>query len=112
MKTVVKRIPRVTAAALLLGAALGMAVPAISVAGDGAATASVRIADLNLSVKSGQRMLERRTASAINKVCPLRGSIAGPRSSALKAHRECAQSVRNSVQEQLLERGGRQVAGT
>lgn len=97
---------------LVLCAALGLSAPAISIAGGKPATAVVQIHDLNLATANGQRTLERRTASAIDKVCPFRGSIAGPRSSSRTAHRECAQAVRMSVQQQLRERGGRPVAGT
>jgi UrcA family protein len=112
MKFEAKKIVTAPTAALLLAGALGICAPAISVAGAKPATAVVQASDLNLATARGQRTLERRTASAINKVCPLRGSVAGPRSNSLTAYRECAQSVRNSVKQQLAERGGRSVAGT
>jgi UrcA family protein len=107
-----KNILRAPAAVLVFGAAIGLSVPAISLAGGKPATAVVQVNDLNLATASGMRALENRTAAAIEKVCPLRGSIAGPRSNSYTAHRECAQSVRFSVQQQIRERGGRPVAGT
>jgi UrcA family protein len=110
MKFEAKKILRSPAAALLLGGAIAMTAPAISIAGAPPATAVVQASDLNLATANGQRTLKRRTESAIDKVCPLRGSVVGSNSGA--AHRECAQSVRNSVKQQLIERGGRSVAGT
>jgi UrcA family protein len=112
MSISIKKVLRAPAAVLVIGAAIGLSVPAISVAGDKAATAVVQVTDLNLATASGKRALENRTAAAIEKVCPLRGSIAGPRSNSYVAHRACAQSVRLSVQHQIHERGGRTVAGT
>jgi UrcA family protein len=112
MSSSMMRVLRAPAAVLVFGAALGLSVPVISLAGGKPATAAVQVSDLNLATASGRRALENRTASAIDKVCPLRGSIAGPRSSSYSEHRECAQAVRNSVQQQLHERGGRPVAGT
>lgn len=112
MKSVTKKLLRAPAAVLVMGAALGLSMPAVSLAGGKPATAVVQVNDLNLATASGKRTLENRTASAIDKVCPLRGSIAGPRSSSRTAHRECAQAVRLSVQQQLRERGARPVAGT
>lgn len=110
MKIEAKKLLRVPATALLLGAALGMSVPAISLAGP-PATASVQVSDLNLSTVSGQRKLERRTARAIEEVCPVSGSATSARATSSAAHRECAQSVRSSVKEQLDDRGARAVAG-
>jgi UrcA family protein len=112
MSISIKKVLRAPAAVLVIGAAIGLSVPAISLAGDKAATAVVQVTDLNLATASGKRALENRTAAAIEKVCPLRGSIAGPRSNSYVAHRECAQKVRLSVQHQIHERGGRTVAGT
>lgn len=112
MKFAMKKSLRASAAVLVLGTAIGLSVPAISLAGGKPATAVVQVNDLNLATASGMRALENRTAAAIEKVCPLRGSIAGPRSNSYTAHRECAQSVRFSVQQQIRERGGRPVAGT
>jgi UrcA family protein len=112
MSLAMKKVLRAPAAVLVLGAAIGLSVPAISLAGGKPATAVVQVNDLNLATASGMRALENRTAAAIEKVCPLRGSIAGPRSNSYTAHRECAQAVRLSVQQQIRERGGRPVAGT
>jgi UrcA family protein len=102
---------RAPVAALLFVAALGVSVPATSVANDKLATVRVQVSDLNLSTADGQRNLERRTANAIEQVCPLRGSATGSRSTTQAAHRECAQSVRLSVKEQLGDHGARAVAG-
>lgn len=105
----VKLFLNASAAALLLGTTLGLAAPVM--ASEGFATAGVKLEDLNLSTVSGQRALARRTASAIEVVCPLRGSIASaPRADARVAHRECARSVRVSVQQQLGEQGTRALA--
>jgi UrcA family protein len=112
MKFEAKTILRAPAAALLLVGALAITAPAVSLAGGKPATAVVQASDLNLSTAQGKRTLDRRTASAINKVCPLRGSVAGPRPNSHSAYVECAQTVRNSVKQQLIERGGRSVAGT
>ena len=112
MKFETKRILRVPATALLLVGAIGLCTPAIGVAGAKPETAVVQASDLNLATARGKRTLERRTASAINKVCPLRGSVVNGRTDSRSAYRECAQSVRNSVKQQLVDRGGRPVAGT
>lgn len=108
MKFEAKKYLRVPVAAALLAAA-GFAVPTITLAGP--PVARVQVSDLNLATKGGQRSLERRTASAIDRVCPERGSAAGPRSRGSAAHHECAQSVRSSVQQQLRDRGAHPVAG-
>ena len=79
MKFEAKKILRAPAAALLLAGAFGLCAPAISIAGAKPATAVVQASDLNLSTARGKRTLERRTASAINKVCPLRGSVVNGR---------------------------------
>jgi UrcA family protein len=99
-------------AALLLGATLGTSVPAVCVAGNEPVTATVQIADLNLATTHGKKTLARRTASAVDKVCPVRGSIAGPRGGYATARRECAQTVHSSVEKQLVERRGHSVVGT
>lgn len=99
-------------ATLLLGAALGLGLPAISLAdAQDAATTTVKVADLNLSTASGQRKLEKRTASAIEQVCPAQGSAASSRSTSSAEHRACAQTVRAEVKQQLDERGSRAMAG-
>lgn len=103
------KILRVPAAALLLAAALGVTIPAVSLANE-EAKASVQVSDLNLASKGDQRRLERRTAAAIEQVCPLRGSVSGPRAITNAARRECVQTVRASVKQQLDERGARAVA--
>lgn len=110
MKTECRRMdaPR---AAFLLAAVLGLCVPAAAMAEEDEARASVQVSDLNLSTPGGQRALERRVASAIEAVCPSEGSASGPRSTVRAQHRECAQSVRASVKQQLDERGSRAVAG-
>jgi UrcA family protein len=110
MKTEMKFL-RAPVAALLFVAALGASVPATALANDKVATARVQVSDLDLSTARGQRGLERRTANAIEQVCPLRGSAMGPRSTTNAAHRECAQSVRLSVKEQVGDHGARAVAG-
>jgi UrcA family protein len=102
MKTSLKHLFRAPAAALLVTAALGLSVPAASFAADrDVLTARVKVSDLNLSTASGQRQLARRTSSAIEQVCPARGSAAGPRSSSRNAYRACEQEVRNSVKTQV-----------
>lgn len=108
-----KKNPRAIRATLLLGAALGLGLPAISLADatDSATTTTVKVADLNLSTTNGQRKLEKRTASAIEAVCPSRGSAASSRSASNAEYRECAQSVRADVKQQLDERGSRAMAG-
>ncbi len=111
MKLEARKLIRIPVAAALLGAALGMTAPAVSLAGAKPAMAVVQISDLNLATKSGRNKLDRRTASAIAKVCPLRDSAVLPRTRAIAAHNACAQSVRNSVKQQVAERGNRAVAG-
>ncbi len=102
MKTSMKNFWRAPVAALLVTAALGLSVPAASFAADrDVLTARVKVSDLNLSTAKGQRQLERRTSSAVEKVCPARGSAAGPRASSRTAYRACEQEVRNSVKQQV-----------
>lgn len=92
---------------LMLVMALGVALPTISVAEE--ANEKVVVGDLNLAKKKDQRKLESRTLTAINNVCPSRGSAVYGRSAAsYTAYRECAQAVQESVQRQLNE--GAQVA--
>lgn len=92
---------------LLLVAAMGLALPAISVAEE--ANHKVVVGDLNLAKKKDQRKLERRTLAAINDVCPSRGSaVYGRTAASYSAYRECAQAVQESVQRQLND--GAQVA--
>jgi len=112
MKFEATRVFRAPAAALVIAATFGVCAPAISAADEKAVTAVVQASDLNLATANGQRTLERRTASAIDKVCPLRGSLAVGRADSTAAYRQCASSVRASVKQQLTDRGGRPVAGT
>lgn len=109
MKIEARKFMRVPVAALLVSGALGVSLPAV--ANDEQPTASFQISDLNLSTARGQHKLERRTAAAIEQVCPARGSAASPRARAGADHRECAQSVRQSVKLQLGESGSRPVVG-
>lgn len=109
MKIEAKKFMRIPVAALLIGGALGVSLPAV--ANEELSTAKVQISDLNLATASGKHKLERRTAEAIEQVCPERGSAAGTRAVTSAAHRECAQSVRQSVKQHVDERGGRPVAG-
>ncbi|MET0281705.1 MAG: UrcA family protein [Steroidobacteraceae bacterium] len=93
-----KRLLRAPAAALLLAAAVGVSVPAVTLAAErDQLTARVKVSDLNLGSAEGQRKLERRTSTAIDKVCPTRGSAAGPRASSRTAYRFCVHVARNSV---------------
>lgn len=103
------KLSRAVSAALLLSAAMGLS--ASVVASESVATAVVKLDDLNLATSNGQRALARRTASAIEAVCPLRGSIAsGPRADVRAARRECAKMVRVSMQQQLGDQGVRALA--
>jgi UrcA family protein len=110
MKTITRNTLAAPRAVMLLGAALGLCAPAMTMAKDTATTA-VQVSDLNLSTAGGKRELDRRVSQAINEVCPAEGSAQAPRSAARARHRECAQAVRVSVKQQLDERGGRAVAG-
>jgi UrcA family protein len=96
--------------ALLIVAALGLSLPAISVAEE--ANQKVQVGDLNLANKKDQQKLERRTLAAINAVCPPRGSAAyGRPSASYVAYRACAQAAQDSVQRQLND-GSQVVART
>ena len=53
MSISIKKVLRAPAAVLVIGAAIGLSVPAISLAGDKAATAVVQVTDLNLATASG-----------------------------------------------------------
>ncbi len=105
----VKKLWRAPAAALLLTAALGMSMPVVSQAQEHR-TARVKVSDLNLNSETGQRKLERRTSAAVDQVCPVRGSAAGPRASSRTAYRECEQAVRNSVKKQVNDLRARPMA--
>lgn len=97
--TIQKKILGRASAALLLAAAFGMA--SASVADEPTAKAAVQVSDLNLHKAKDQRKLERRTAAAINQVCPDRGSAIGPPAASSAAYRECAQTVRADVKRQV-----------
>lgn len=97
-------------ATLLLASAFAMAMPVAGIAGNELRSTVVRASDLKLDTAEGQRLLQRRTAWAIDRVCPMPGSMLDSRSGSTMSYRECAQSVRNSVQQQLEQRGIRSVA--
>lgn len=89
-------------AAVLLAAAFGMTVPVMGFADD-QATAKVQVSDLNLAKAKDQRKLDRRTAAAIDQVCPDRGSaVSGSPAAARAAYRKCAQTARADVQRQVI----------
>lgn len=97
------KIGRVSAA-VLLAAAFGTMVPVASFA-DEPATSKVQVSDLNLAKAKDQRKLERRTAAAIDEVCPERGSaIGGSPAASRAAYRKCAQTARADVQRQVAVR--------
>ena len=110
MKFEARRYVGARSAALLLVSAIAMAMPVARVAGNELRTTIVRASDLKLDTAKGQRILQRRTARAIDRVCPMPGSALDSRSGSTMSYWECAQSVRNSVQLQLQQRGIRSVA--
>jgi UrcA family protein len=93
------------AAALLLAGAIAGFMPVAASAAEQLKTTVVRASDLKLDTAKGQRILQRRTAWAIDRVCPMPGSVLDSRSGSTVSYQECAQSVRNSVQQQLQQRG-------
>ena len=97
-------------ATLLLASAFAIGIPVAGMAGTELRTTVVRASDLKLDTPEGQRILQRRTAWAIDRVCPMPGSMLDSRSGSTMSYQECAQSVRNSVQQQLQQRGIRSIA--
>jgi UrcA family protein len=90
-------------AAVLLAAAFATMMPMTGFAND-TATSKVQVSDLNLAKAKDQRKLERRTAAAIDQVCPERGSAVGGTPAASRAaYRKCAQTARADVQRQLTQ---------
>jgi UrcA family protein len=66
----------------------------------------VRYKDLDLGTEAGKATLDRRIASAAHQACQA-ATTTGSRIAAARIERECKQSVRRQVEEQIGKERGR-----